>query len=244
MTFSICLHTPLIQSYCRLPVRLPVFWGSSFNTPFNTPFNTRSIPVQYLTIGFPAPSPNYASKVGAILSLLTPHTHTTHTHTTHTTQHNTHTHRHTHTHTGTRTRTNVNFDPLITWDVCLGNALRSIPPVIPPFNASRSIPPFNTLLNRRLPHIHRGPGVLTHTHICMYVCTIMYVYNYIYTYVYTYIQYYNIYMSMYCNNSYTYIIWYSMIWYAYIWYRRLNVIAGVNIDLFEASLWVNLQGPH
>ena len=50
----------------------------------------RSIPVQYLTIGFPAPLPNYASKVGAILSLLT-HTHTHHTH-------HTHTHRHTHTH--------------------------------------------------------------------------------------------------------------------------------------------------
>ena len=51
------------------------------------------------------------------------------------------------------------------WDVCLGNALRSILPVIPPFNTSRSIPPFNTLLNRRLPHIHRGPGVLTHSQI-------------------------------------------------------------------------------
>ena len=109
----------------------------------------RSIPVQYLTIGFPAPLPNYASKVGAILSLLT-HTHPPHT---------------PHTHTGTRTCTNVNFDPLVTWDVCLGNALRSIPPVIPPFNTSRSIPPFNTLLNRRLPHIHRGPGVLTHIYI-------------------------------------------------------------------------------
>jgi hypothetical protein len=42
----------------------------------------------------------------------------------------------------------------------------SIPPVqYLPFNTSRSIPPFNTLLNRRLPHIHRGPGVLTHSHI-------------------------------------------------------------------------------
>ena len=77
-----------------------------------------------------------------------PHTHTPHT---------PHTHRHTHTHKC--------FDPLVTWDVCLGNALRSIPPVIPPFNTSRSIPPFNTLLNRRLPHIHRWPGVLTHTHM-------------------------------------------------------------------------------
>ena len=138
MTFSICLHTPLIQSYCRLPVRLPVFWGS--------PFNTRSIPHYRLS-----------SSVAQLClqsrcHFVTPHTHTHPPHTPHT-------------HTGTRTRTNVNFDPLVTWDVCLGNALRSIPPVIPPFNTSRSIPPFNTLLNRRLPHIHRGPGVLTHTHI-------------------------------------------------------------------------------
>ena len=118
--------------------------------PVRYPFNTRSIPVQYLTIGFPAPLPSYASEVGAILSHTQAPAPPTHTHPTH---------------TGTRTRTNVNFDPLVTWDVCLGNALRSIPPVIPPFNTSRSIPPFNTLLNRRLPHIHRGPGVLTHSRI-------------------------------------------------------------------------------
>ena len=70
--------------------------------------------------------------------------------------HTPHTHRHTHTHK------------------C---QLRSIGHVgclfrkCPPFNTPRYPPvqylPFNTLLNRRLPHIHRGPGVLTHTHICI-----------------------------------------------------------------------------
>ena len=69
----------------------------------------------------------------------------------------THTHRHTHTHK------------------C---QLRSIGHVgclfrkCPPFNTPRYPPvqylPFNTLLNRRLPHIHRGPGVLTHTHMEWY----------------------------------------------------------------------------
>ena len=77
MTFSICLHTPLIQSYCRLPVRLPVFWGS--------PFNTRSIPHYRLS-----------SSVAQLClqsrcHFVTPNTHTPTTHTTHT-------HRHTHTH--------------------------------------------------------------------------------------------------------------------------------------------------
>ena len=51
--------------------------------------------------------------------------------------------RHPHTGTRTRTRTKVNFDP-VAWDVCLGNALRSIPPQAPrsiPPQAPRSIPP-------------------------------------------------------------------------------------------------------
>ena len=67
------------------------------------------------------------------------------------------------------------------WDVCLGNALRSIPPRYPPFNTSPSIPPFNTLLNRRLPHIHRGPGVLTHSNIYIYIILyfILYIIYYI-----------------------------------------------------------------
>ena len=51
--------------------------------------------------------------------------------------------RHPHTGTRTRTRTKVNFDP-VTWDVCLGNALRSRPPQspgsIPSVQYPRSIP--------------------------------------------------------------------------------------------------------
>ena len=107
----------------------------------------RSIPVQYLTIGFPAPLPSYASKVGAILSHTqapAPPTHTTH--------------RHTHTH-------KCQFRSI----GHVGCLFRKCPP----FNTPRYPPvqylPFNTPvqypIEQKLPHIHREPEVLTHTHI-------------------------------------------------------------------------------
>ena len=79
------------------------------------------------------------------------------------------THRHTHTHTHTHQghlRSGY-----------VGCLFRKCPPFNTPpisrFNTLRSIPPFNTLLNRRLPHIHVGPGVSTHTYMCALTCALL-----------------------------------------------------------------------
>ena len=85
-----------------------------------------------------------------------------------------------HTHTGTRTRTHVTFDPLVTWDVDLGNAPRYRRVQYLPFNT-----PVQYLLNRRLPAYPPGTGGFD-AYPCMYVCMCIYCYYYFYYYYYYY----------------------------------------------------------
>ena len=80
--------------------------------------------------------------------------------------------RHPHTGTRTRTRTKVNFDP-VAWDVCLGNALRSIPP-----NLQVQYPPFNTpvqypIEQKAAAYPRWTGGFDTYLHVCSYMCSPM-----------------------------------------------------------------------
>ena len=94
--------------------------------------------------------------------------------------------RHPHTGTRTRTRTKVNFDP-VTWDVCLGNALRSIPPQspgsIPSVQYPRSIPYWTE--GCRISTVDRG---FWHIPIYENICVNIYLYIYIYIFIFASIR--------------------------------------------------------